>query len=171
MNYADQNLNPIMPSVWVHADVQYPATIFANWTDSELAGVGIYRVHYPEVDPPERQHVASWDYVLAGNHIDATPVYADTPRYVPAEVEGWQAEVAMRVTPVDPEEGSQSVWDRVQELVSAMPDGPEKIMAGVVLNRGKVRRDSDLLAVLSAMVPLSGDRVDDLFILADSLEA
>lgn len=94
------------------------------------------------------------------------------PEPVPEEVEGWQAEVAMRATPVDPDDPeSQSVWDRVQDLIAAMPDGIEKITAQTVLARGKIRRDSPTLAQLAPLVPLSGERVDDMFRLAGSIEA
>lgn len=94
------------------------------------------------------------------------------PEYVPEEVEGWQAEVAMRATLVDPEDvGSQNVWDRVQDLISLMPEGLEKIAAQTVLKRGKIRRDSPMLAQLAPLVPLTGDQVDILFRLAYSIEA
>lgn len=91
---------------------------------------------------------------------------------VPEEVGGWQAEVAMRVSKVDLESpASQSVWDRVQDILAAMPDGVEKITAQTVLTRGKVRRDSPTLALLAAQVPLSESRVDDLLRLAASIKA
>lgn len=91
---------------------------------------------------------------------------------VPVEVEGWQAEVAMKATPVDPEDSqSQNIWDRVQDLIAAMPDGIEKITAQTVLARGKIRRDSPMLAQLAPLVPLSEERVDDLMRLAASIEA
>lgn len=91
---------------------------------------------------------------------------------IPQDVEGWQAEVAMRVTLVDLEdEQSQNVWDRVEEIIASMPDGPEKVTAQIVLKRGRLRRDSAMLAVLAPLVPLSSDRVDAMFVLADSIEA
>lgn len=94
------------------------------------------------------------------------------PEPVPIEVEGWQAEVAMRATPVDPDNPeSQNVWDRVQDIIAAMPDGMEKITAQTVLARGKIRRDSPMLAQLAPLVPLSEQRVDDMFRLAGSIEA
>lgn len=94
------------------------------------------------------------------------------PEPVPEEIEGWQAEVVMRLTPVDLEdEHSQNVWDRVQGIIGAMPEGPEKVTAQIVLKRGRLRRDSEMLATLAPLVPLSSERVDDLFILADSIEA
>lgn len=91
---------------------------------------------------------------------------------VPEEVEGWQAEVAMRATPVYPDDpDSQSVWDRVQDLIAAMPDGIEKVTAQTVLQRGKIRRDSPMLAQLAPMVPLTEERVDDMFRLGGGIEA
>ncbi|WP_442592458.1 hypothetical protein ACSBPU_05525 [Parapusillimonas sp. JC17] len=94
------------------------------------------------------------------------------PIPVPQEIEGWQAEVAMRATPVDPEDPeSQNVWDRVQDIIAAMPDGLDKITAQTVLARGKVRHDSAMLAALAPLVPLSGERIDDMFRLGASIQA
>lgn len=108
-----------------------------------------------------------WRY-LNGEWVAPDP----EPEPVPEEVEGWQAEVAMKATPVDPEDSqSQNIWDRVQDLIAAMPDGIEKITAQTVLARGKIRRDSPMLAQLAPLVPLSEERVDDLMRLAASIEA
>lgn len=118
-----------------------------------------------EADGTQAQIGSTWD----GTHFHPPePV----PEPVPEEVEGWQAEVAMKATPVDPEDSeSQNVWDRVQDLITAMPDGIEKITAQTVLARGKIRRDSPMLAQLAPLVPLSEERVDDLMRLAASIEA
>lgn len=100
------------------------------------------------------------------------PPVPDPVDPIPHEVEGWQAEVAMRATLVEPgDENSQNVWDRVQDLFAAMPDGIEKITAQTVLKRGKIRRDSPMLAQLAPMVPLTQERVDNLLRLADSIQA
>jgi len=87
----------------------------------------------------------------------------EDPDAVPAEVEGWQAEVVMRVTLVDPDDPeSQTVWDRTQDLIATMPDGIEKITAQTVLARGKIRSNSPTLAMLAAAIPLAQSRVDDM---------
>lgn len=113
--------------------------------------------------PPTPEH----RWVDGGWRIPEPP-----PEPVPDEVEGWQAEVAMKLTLVDPEDPeSQNVWDRTWELIDSLPDGPEKVTATVVLQRGKVRRDSPTLALLAPMVPLSEERVDDLLRLAGSIQA
>lgn len=93
----------------------------------------------------------------------------DSILHIPEEVEGWQAEVAMRATSSTTE--GKSVWDRVQDLIALMPEGIEKITAQTVLKRGKIRRDSAMLAQLSPLVPLNEEEVDDLFRLAYSIEA
>jgi hypothetical protein len=112
-----------------------------------------------------------WE-VLPERPVKPVPEPEPEPEPVPEEVEGWQAEVAMRATPVDPDDPeSQSVWDRVQDIIAAMPDGIEKITAQTVLARGKIRRDSPMLAQLAPLVPLSEERVDDLMRLAASIEA
>lgn len=118
-------------------------------------------------DRAVRKPIEEWDFDEA-----APKVLYDVVPWVPMEVEGWQAEVAMKATPVDPEDSeSQNVWDRVQDLIAAMPDGIEKIAAQTVLARGKIRRDSPMLAQLAPLVPLSEERVDDMFRLAASIEA
>lgn len=123
----------------------------------------------PQVTEPD---VPIWngDGWLIGRRPE--PVSTEWYEPVPEEVEGWQAEVAMKATPVDPEDSeSQNVWDRVQDLITAMPDGIEKITAQTVLARGKIRRDSPMLAQLAPLVPLSEERVDDLMRLAASIQA
>lgn len=125
------------------------------------------------VQPPETvgDEVAHWN----GKVWTVLPERPPAPGQavpVPEEVEGWQAEVAMRATPVNPDDPeSQSVWDRVQDLIAALPDGIEKITAQTVLARGRIRRDSPMLAQLAPLVPLSEERVDDMFRLAGSIEA
>ena len=116
------------------------------------------------------------EFIEAPENYDPAKEYeyidGDLVEAVPEEVEGWQAEVAMKATPVDPEDSeSQNVWDRVQDLFAAMPDGIEKITAQTVLARGKIRRDSSILAQFAPLVPLSEERVDDLMRLAASIEA
>lgn len=100
------------------------------------------------------------------------PTPEPAPEPVPEEIEGWQAEVIMRLTPVDLEdEQSQNVWDRVQDIITAMPDGSEKVTAQIVLQRGKLRRDSAMLSTLAPLVPLTDDRVDSMFRLGAAVEA
>lgn len=102
--------------------------------------------------------------------LQADEIRARNP--VPEEIEGWQAEVVMRLTPVDLEdEHSQNVWARVQDIITAMPDGPEKVTAQTVLQRGKLRRDSAMLSTLAPLVPLTDERIDTMFILGDKVEA
>jgi len=115
------------------------------------------------------QHPGGIGWTWDGEQLVPPPA---PPEPVPEEVEGWQAEVAMKATPVDPEDSqSQNVWDRVQDIFAAMPDGIEKITAQTVLARGKIRRDSPMLAQLAPLVPLSEERVDDLLRLAGGIQA
>src|SRR5690554_5368777 len=101
-----------------------------------------------DIDPAGRFH-PSLVWVECGAEVQtgwtydgeefAPPVVEVDPdtNAVPMEIEGWQGEVIMRAERVDPEDPeSQSVWDRVQDLLAAMPDGIEKITAQVVLQRG-----------------------------------
>lgn len=135
----------------------------------------------PVVETPKPEHDPETESVIEGDPVQIDGQWHQTwevvprepePEYVPEEVEGWQAEVAMRATLVDPEDvESQNVWDRVQDIIAAMPDGMEKITAQTVLARGKIRRDSPMLAQLAPLVPLSEQRVDDMFRLAGSIEA
>lgn len=122
----------------------------------------------PAVTPPQvakRRPVSEWNFTTS-------EITYDIVDHVPVEVEGWQAEVAMRATPVDPDDPeSQTIWDRVQDIIASMPDGIEKITAQTVLTRGKIRRDSPMLAQLAPAVPLTSERVDDLLRLAESIQA
>ncbi|MCK9235995.1 MAG: hypothetical protein M0P09_06730 [Acholeplasmataceae bacterium] len=134
----------------------------------------VHPTEQPEYDP-ETHYVVEGPPVFVDDQWQQTWEIIEIPvepEYVPEEVKGWQAEVAMRATPVDsgdPE--SQNVWERVQEIIAAMPDGIEKITAQTVLSRGKIRRDSPMLAQLAPLVPLSQERVDDLMRLAASIQA
>lgn len=125
------------------------------------------------VQPPETvgDEVAHWN----GKVWTVLPERPPAPgQAIPVleEVEGWQAEVAMKATPVDPDDPeSQSVWDRVQDIIAVMPDDIEKIKVQTVLARGKIRRDSPMLAQLAPLVPLTGEQVDNLFRMASSIEA
>ena len=94
------------------------------------------------------------------------------PRIVPEVVEGWQAEVAMKISKVDPSDpNSPSVWERLQDLISSMEDLTQKLIIQTVLAKGKIRRDSQLLGTMAALIPLSQERIEDLLILANSIEA
>lgn len=108
----------------------------------------------------ESAEIQAW--MAEGN--EPLPAPDPDPSPVPAEIEGWQGEVIMRAERVDAEDPeSQSVWDRVQDLISGMPDGIEKTTAQVVLQRGKIRRDSPTLAQLAPLVPLTDERIDNMF--------
>lgn len=175
MNYCNAELEPLTPKRIVIDDIRYPAAIFTKWSDAELAAIGIYRVKFPDDPIPEGKVIDHYTYVIEGDVCQATPVYVDAPEpvvEVPEEVEGWQAEVAMKLTKLDDQDSnSQSVWDRTMDIVEAMEDEAMKLTARTVLERGRVRRDSQMLATLSVQIPLSSEQVDSLFIFADSLEA
>jgi len=136
---------------------------------------GIYWVHPsepPAYDPETEMTVEGPPELVDGQYHQVWAVEPLPPEPVHEEVEGWQAEVAMRATPVDPDDPeSQSVWGRVQDIIAAMPDGIEKITAQTVLKRGKIRRDSAMLAQLAPLIPLTQEQVDDLMRLAASIEA
>lgn len=154
----------------------FPNTSFPTPRDGlDFPEQGIWWVHpaeQPEHDPETEYVIEGQPEQIEGQWRQTWEVVPLPPEPVPIEVEGWQAEVAMKATPVDPEDSeSQSVWDRVQDLIAAMPDGIEKITAQTVLARGKIRRDSPMLAQLAPLVPLSEERVDDLMRLAASIEA
>lgn len=156
--------------------VDFPNTSFPTPRDGlDFPEQEIYWVHstpQPEHDPDTEMVVEGVPEQVEGQWRQTWEVVPRPPEPVPIEVEGWQAEVAMRATPVDPDDPeSQSVWDRVQDIIAAMPDGIEKITAQTVLARGKIRRNSPTLAQLAPLVPLSGERVDDMFRLAGSIEA
>lgn len=86
---------------------------------------------------------------------------------VPQEIEGWQAEVIMRMDMV----GEQSVWDRVQEIIDAMEDPAQQLVARTMLARGRVRRNSPMLNTLIEYVPLTAGQVDSMFVRGAALEA
>lgn len=154
-----------------------PTTLFPFPKDGiDFPDEEIWWVHEtpePEYDP-ETQYVEEGEPEYVDERWQQTweikeiPPESEPP--VPVEVEGWQAEVAMRATPV-PTDLEVTVWGRVQELIAAMSEGIEKITAQTVLKRGKIRRDSPMLAQLAPLVPLTDEQVDDLMRLAASIEA
>lgn len=131
---------------WIEIDEDQYAQALAGMQAGKLVSI---ENGFALVDPPKPE--------------DPPEPEPEDPNAVPAEVEGWQAEVVMRVTLVDPDDPqSQTVWDRTQDLIAAMPDGIEKITAQTVLARGKIRSDSPTLAMLAAAIPLSSERVHDM---------
>lgn len=161
---------------YLDRSVDFPNVSFpAPWDGLDFPEQGIYWVHSsekPEYDPETERVVEGQPELVGGQWRQVWSVEPLPPPPVPEEVEGWQAEVAMRATPVDPDDpNSQSVWDRVQDIIAAMSDGIEKITAQTVLARGKIRRDSPMLAQLAPMVPLTEEQVDDLMRLAASIQA
>lgn len=159
--------NPTLTKLDGSARATWHTITSPGWPADYPAQFGAHQI---DVTPPEGKQ---WTGEIVD--VDGLPVpeFVDTPPApVPTEVEGWQAEVAMKATHVDLEdEQSQTIWARVQDLIAAMPAGIEKLTAQTVLARGRIRRDSPTLASLSAMVPLSEARVDDLMRLADSIQA
>lgn len=160
--------NPTLTSIAQDERAPLQTIIARGKAYAKLYDVYLFTDNPPAVTPPQvakRKPVSEWNFTTS-------EITYDIVDYVPVEVEGWQAEVAMKATHVDLEdEQSQTIWARVQDLIAAMPDGIEKLTAQTVLARGRIRRDSPTLASLSAMVPLSEARVDDLMRLADSIQA
>lgn len=154
----------------------FPSTSFPTPRDGldfpEQGIRWVYPTERPEHDPETEMVVEGQPEQAEGQWHQTWQVVPIPPDPVPLEIEGWQGEVVMRATIVDPEDPkSQTVWDRVQDLIAAMDDGIEKIAAQTVLRRGKIRRDSPTLAVLAPLVPLTPERIDDMFRLGDSIQA
>lgn len=168
--HVTENLEQIPLGPYVHDDIQHPASIFTIWTRAKKRAIGIFEV---VPDPiPEGKVAIAWSLLMMDGYVRRVPELEDYVDPVPEYVEGWQAEVAMRVTLVDPEsELSPTVWSRVQDIIAAMPEGIEKLTAQTVLARGRIQKNSPTLAALSAMVPLSQTRVDDLLRLAHNIES
>lgn len=101
---------------------------------------------------------------------DIAAIFRDAmtlPAGVPESVEGWQAEIVMRSTAL----GTSDVWTALNAAIDAMPDGVNKITAQTVLKRGRVRRDSQLLAQLGPSLGLTGQQIDDMFRAASKIKA
>lgn len=154
----------------------FPHTSFPTPRDGlDFPEQEIYWVHstpQPEHDPDTEMVAEGQPEQVEGQWRQTWEVMPLPPEPVPVEIEGWQGEVIMRADKVDPEDPeSPTVWDRVQALIAAMPDSIEKITAQTVLARGRIRRDSPTLAVLAPLVPLSEDRIDDMFRRGARIEA
>lgn len=159
--------NPTLTSLDGEQRAPFNTIIADGWPDRFAESFGVHKVD--TAPPPGKQWAGTFDATVTP---PVAVFIAIPPPPVPGEVEGWQAEVAMRSTYVTEDDpGTQTVWDRVQDIIGAMPDGIEKITAQTVLSRGKIRRDSPMLESLSAHVPLSSERVDDLMFLAHSIQA
>lgn len=127
---------------------------------------GVYLCAEQPPSAPNKRAVAKpieeWDFDPESPGV--TYVLVDD---IPREIEGWQAEAIMRITIV----GEQSVWGRVHEIIDAMEDSAQQIVARAVLARGKMRRDSAMLATLAPLVPLTSEQVDTMFIQGRQLVA
>ena len=93
-------------------------------------------------------------------------VRSPIPLRVPQSITAWQAQAALKLTPL----GDGTLYDAVVAALAALPDGSEKVVAQTAFEKdAKFVRSSPTIAAIAGALGLSDAQVDDLFRLGDSL--
>jgi hypothetical protein len=93
-------------------------------------------------------------------------VRSPIPLLVPKSITAWQAQAALKLTPL----GDGTLYDAVVAALAALPDGPEKVVAQTAFEKdAKFVRDSPTIAAIAGALGLSDAQVDDLFRLGAGL--
>lgn len=159
--FIDINLNPISSYYpFIKNGVQYPTKIFSRWSNAELSSLGIYRVVLEDIPTPEGKMVESYSYSIEGDTAKATPIFIDTPIYVPQSVSRAQGKAALLSAGL-----LESVTIYIDSLV-----GQDKILAELAFNEtNEWRRDSPFLLQAATVLGLTEQQLDNLFILANEI--
>lgn len=159
--YVDKNLNQISSFSWVHDGVQYPDKIFYEWTNEQLAEVGIYRVVNADVPIPEGKQIKDYTYTLETDYCLATPVFEDVPVVVPPQVSKAQGKAALLVF---------GLYDEALTYIASL-NGTEKTLAEIAFNDTIVwERDSQFLTQFATHLGLSDETLDNLFLAASDIK-
>lgn len=142
--------------------ISHPASIFNNWSREEKLSIGVYEVEEPEI--PEGYYVTDWAYEMRDGFVEGIPtleLYPEPEVYVPEEVSPAQGQIALI---------QMGHWDTVVNHVESIEDPTEKAIAEVALYRTTAwRRDSPFLSQATTLLNLTQEDLDNLFILAASI--
>lgn len=108
--------------------------------------------------PARDQCAAAWEHFV--------PQPRSVSR-VPQMISSWQARAALRLTPNN---AGGTLLDSVEALISAMPDGEEKvIVTSAWENNAGFARNSPTIRSFASQLGLTEDQVDALFVLGAGL--
>ena len=106
-----------------------------------------------ESRPTFEECVAAWN-----THPVASPA---TP-VVPQTLTAWQARAALKLTPAP---GGGTLHDSVDAAITAMPDGPDKVVIQTAWeNNAGFSRTSPTILAFAARLGLTDEQLDQLFI-------
>lgn len=158
--FVNSHLDPIYPSGWVHNGVQYPDRVFREWSNSELASIGIYRVVYEDFVIPDGKRIKEYTYQIEGDVAIASPVFEDIPVVVPQVVSRAQGKAALL---------QAGLLGLVEHYIENL-QGDQKTMALIAFNdTTEWRRDSPFLAQAASALGMTQEHLDNLFLLAESI--
>lgn len=158
--FIDENHTPIYPSGWVYDGVQYPNRIFREWTDKQLSSVGVYRVVTEDFVTPEGKEVGEWMYDIEGEIALATPIFVDSPTYIPESVTRAQGKAALL---------NAGLLEAVEDYINNLSGG-QKVIALLAFNEtNEWMRDSPFLNQAAAALGVSEEGMDDLFLTASKI--
>jgi hypothetical protein len=81
-------------------------------------------------------------------------------------ISAWQAHTALKLTPY----GDATLYDAVVQILNALPDGAEKILAITAFQNGaNFERNSPTILNIATVLGLDSDEIDELFTLGASL--
>lgn len=157
--YVDEFLNPITTLYWVYNGIQYPPNIFEYFSVEELKDIGVYTVAYdPAIALPEGKYISEYTFSMVEGGVVGTPIFLDKPVYIPQSVTRAQGKVALLQT---------GFLDEVVSFISAMEEGNDKTLALLAFNEtNEWRRDSPFLQNIAAVIGLTPEDLDNLFIQA-----
>jgi hypothetical protein len=110
--------------------------------------------------------IALFESITEAGKVHTTPEPPPEPLPVPESITAWQAQAALKLTPL----GDGTLYDAVVAALAALPDGPEKVVAQTAFEKdAKFVRSSPTIAAIASALGLTSEQVDDLFRLGDSL--
>lgn len=156
--FIDKDGVKIPTGSYEHEGFKYSSNIFRLWDEEELSAIGIYKVNYPPI--PEGKQVVEWEFVVNETNATAIPELIDTPKYIPHAVTKAQGKSALVIQGL------------LQDVVAYM-DGleePERTLAFIAFDdTNEWQRDSLMLSKAAESLSLSEENLDDLFILAETI--
>lgn len=141
----------------------YVSPIFNGWEKEEYKILKVEE-NPPEIDPETEEYKINpfEQWVIHSDRVEATYTVNQLPQTIPEIVSRAQGKAALVLS---------GLWDSIVSYVESMEDATQKAMAEIALfDTTEWHRDSPTLGQLAAALSISSSQLDDLFILAASIE-
>ena len=152
MIFVNENLEPVYQGVWTYENIQYPPSIFTNFSDKELGEVGLFKVRIQELPTPEDKYLSHYEYSWEDDKVIGTPVFKDTP--VPEQVSVAQGQAILL---------QRGLYQPVLDFIESL-EGEQKLLAEIAFNKTTHwSRNSPFLSQAASYLDLSENDLDQLF--------